>query len=119
MMNQRQHLGKQGEEIAVRYLKSQGYQVLRERYRVAQGEIDIIATWGQTLVFIEVKTRTSTAYGLPAEAVTYQKQGKIRQVAMAFLQEGNHKYNNFRFDVISILMQGREKYQLDHIEGAF
>jgi len=118
-MNQRQQLGRQGEELAVRYLKAQGYQILQERYRIAQGEIDIIASRQNTLAFIEVKTRSSTAYGLPAEAVTYHKQGKIRQVALAFMQAGNHKYNDFRFDVISVLIDRQGQPQLEHIENAF
>lgn len=118
-MNQRQRLGHQGEELAAHYLRSLGYRILEQRYRTAQGEIDIIASRQSTLAFIEVKTRSSTAYGWPAEAVTYQKQRKIRQVALAFMQEGNHKYKDIRFDVISILIDLHGQPQIEYIENAF
>lgn len=118
-MNLRQQLGKKGEELAVNYLRSKGYKILQQRYRTTQGEIDIIAVYEQVLVFIEVKTRTSTAYGSPAEAVDYRKQNKIRQVALAFIQDGNHKYREFRFDVVSILQNHQAEWQLEHIKNAF
>lgn len=118
-MDQRQKLGKKGEELAVKYLRSKGYKILQQRYRTAQGEIDIIAVSDQTLVFVEVKTRTSTAFGSPAEAVDYRKQNKIRQVALTFIQDGNHKFQEFRFDVISILQNNQAKWQLEHIKNAF
>lgn len=118
-MNKRQQLGQMGEDMAVRHLKNQGYTILKQRYRTAQGEIDIIATCHGTLIFIEVKTRTSTRYGLPSEAVTYRKQAKIRQTALAFLQAENPRYHDLRFDVISLLIDNTGQHRLEHIKNAF
>ncbi|MGE5380230.1 MAG: YraN family protein [Methylocystaceae bacterium] len=118
-MNKRQQLGQLGEEIAVRHLKNLGYNILQQRYRTAQGEIDIIANYQGTLIFIEVKARTSTRYGLPSEAVTYHKQTKIRQTALAYLQAEKPRYNDLRFDVISLLFDTSGQHQLEHIKNAF
>lgn len=117
-MNRRQLLGRQGEDLATRYLAKQGYRILEQRYRCKAGEIDIIAVDHKTLVFIEVKTRSSIAYGLPAEAVTYNKQQKIRQLALLYMQEGKHNYQSIRFDVISVLLN-HDGHQLEHIKDAF
>jgi len=118
-MHARQQLGLRGEQLAAHYLADRGYRILEQRYRNAQGEIDIIASGHKTLVFVEVKSRRSTSYGLPAEAVTYQKQEKIRRVALTYIQNGNHKYQSFRFDVIAIMFDQAGNHRIDHIESAF
>ncbi len=83
----RQQLGRDGEEEARTALRAHGYVILAERYRVARGEIDIVARDGDTLVFVEVKTWRSDAFGGGSAAVTWRKQRTIVRVAEAFLRE--------------------------------
>lgn len=118
-MNRRQELGEKGEEIAVRHLVSQGYRILERRYRVAEGEIDVIACRGRTLVFVEVKTRASFSCGSPQEAVTLTKQRKIRRVALHYLQQTGRVYDEIRFDVVGVTRDEKGNYQIEHIEEAF
>ena len=75
------HLGDRGESYAEDYLRRQGYRILTRNYRTKIGEIDLIADDHGTLVFIEVKTRSSVRYGIPSEAVNYKKKQKIIQTA--------------------------------------
>ena len=84
MLNNRE-LGKLGEYYADKYISQNGYSILERNYRTKQGEIDIIAKDGNYLAFIEVKTRKSTKFGFPREAVDYYKQNKIRSIAQIYL----------------------------------
>ena len=83
MTHRTQSFGREGERIAVDYLTEKGYRILRRNYRFGRGEIDIIAQDGTELVFVEVKTRRTSAFGEPEEAVTPKKQSQIRTVAAA------------------------------------
>lgn len=96
----RQRLGKAGEDAACRYLRRRFYRILERNYRALHGEIDIIARRGEYLVFVEVKTRFSDAYGDGLEAVTPQKQHFLRRTASVYLQHLHEDYIP-RFDVIS------------------
>lgn len=96
-------LGKIGESKAYNYLKKQGYEIIETNYKNFAGEIDIIYLDGDTLVFGEVKTRTSERFGLPREAVTKSKQSQIRKVALFYIQKSKKQYNSYRFDVIEII----------------
>ena len=78
--------GKLGENLACKFLKSQGYKILERNYRTKTAEADIIAQKDGTLTFVEVKSRSSFAFGTPAEAVTYDKQKKYRELASYYLQ---------------------------------
>ncbi len=118
MVSLRQILGQQGEASAARYLKSKGYRVIKKNYRCSYGEIDLIAPDGDTLVFIEVKTRTSTSFGEPAAAVNFRKQQQISKTAHYFLTELG-KDKDARFDVISILQEKGKEMRIDHITNAF
>ncbi|MDI3310483.1 MAG: YraN family protein [Thermoanaerobacterium sp.] len=115
-------LGNLGETIAEKYLKKSGYIIVCKNFRCPIGEIDIIALNKNSLVFVEVKTRTSTKFGYPKEAVTYYKKNKIIKVAEAFLAF-NKKYANcvFRFDVIEILVDPKtfKLNNINHIKDAF
>lgn len=110
--------GAQGEEIAVGYLKGRRYEILERNYRCCHGEIDIIARRKNTLVFVEVKTRRTYAYGSPLEAVSLKKQRSISAVAQAYLQRERLCGQAARFDVIGVLLAGGEA-ALEHIENAF
>jgi len=92
--------GQKGEDKAVRYLTKKGYKVLTRNYRCKYGEIDIIAEDNGTLVFIEVKARTSDIFGQGFEAVTKPKQQKLAKTAMHYMSENGEM--PARFDVISI-----------------
>lgn len=114
-------LGQTGEELAEAYLREQGYQIVARNFRTRQGEIDRIARDERTLVFVEVKTRRTLAFGVPAESVTWQKQQKLRQTALAFLQQYGSMGDMIRFDVISIHMHGpnHELIDVEHVKSAF
>ena len=103
MLNNRQRLGKSGEETIVKYLKKNGYLIIIKNYRCKLGEIDIIAKDGSDLVFIEVKTRSGLSYGSPAEAVNRRKQRQISRAAQYYLAEQQLFDSPARFDVISLL----------------
>ena len=106
--NWRQALGKWGEMQAASYLISQGLEILERNYRCEYGEIDLIAKEGETIVFVEVKTRSSSTYGLPEEAVDALKQEHIVASAENYLIENSFK-ENWRVDVVSIIGQPKDQ----------
>ncbi len=112
-------LGKSGERAALRYLKNKKYKILTPNFRLFRGEIDIIALDKNTLVFVEVKTRKSTDFGLPEESVTPSKQRQIKRIAQGFLMRNNLQDAECRFDVISILFDQNQGYRIRHIQNAF
>ena len=116
----RKLLGDRGERAAVKYLKQQGFRIVAKQYRNSYGEVDIIAQDGKTMVFVEVKTRTSTNDGQPFEAVDLRKQEKITRVALAWLKQNNRLEQPARFDVISILWpDDKGEPQIQHFRNAF
>ena len=109
--------GKRSEIIASDYLKKKGYKILEVNYKNKIGEIDVIAKDGDYIVFVEVKSRLSGAFGHPFDAIDERKQQKIHAVASLYLVK-NQKYGtNCRFDAISIL--GLENPEITHIIDAF
>jgi putative endonuclease len=119
MTEARLALGAWGEERAVKYLRQQGMKILEQNFTTPVGEIDIIARDKKVLVFVEVKTRRSTIFGSPQEAVGVRKQRQIVRTAHWYLQ--NHSCDKYqpRFDVIAILCQSGEDVQITHIRDAF
>jgi len=111
-------IGAQGEEIAARYLLSKKYEILDRNYRCRHGEIDIIARRKNILIFVEVKTRRSCAFGSPLEAVSLKKQRSISSVAQAYLQHNRLFGSAARFDVIAVLL-GSGIPEIEHLENAF
>jgi len=110
-------LGEKGEGLAAKFLRKKGYKIMEQNYQTRIGEIDIIAMDGETLVFVEVKTRESLHYGLPFESVTGYKRKKIANVAMLYLKRLK-AVPACRFDVVSIYHEhGRPKFEL--IQDAF
>ena len=107
-------LGVSGEQQAKKYLIKQGYKVLETNYKTVLGEIDIVTKKDDFIVFVEVKTRSNTKFGLPRESVTPYKQNKIRAVATHYLKTKNMLNSNVRFDVIDIL-----NGELTHITNNF
>lgn len=109
MTQRRKELGRRGEAAAAGWYENQGFTVLQRNWRVRSGELDLICARGDTVVFVEVKTRTSTRYGLAAEAVTPAKQRRIRKLAMIWLHQANRRYRTLRFDVVDANAQGHLK----------
>lgn len=115
MDNKRQQ-GKNYEERAVKYLEDKGYFIIDRNYHVRQAEIDIIARYDSTIVFIEVKYRTNSLSGHPLEAVTVPKQKRICKAALFYMNQNKISIDNtcIRFDVIGILGE-----EITHLENAF
>ena len=114
----RKELGNKGEDIAARYLEEQGYKILKRNFRSRYGEIDIICSLAQSIIFVEVKTRTSTSFGFPEEAITKTKREHIRKVALEYLAAQSQPFNKIRFDVIGIRIEKNEPH-INHLEAAF
>ena len=110
----RRTFGTEGESAARDYLVSKGAKILEMNYRRPSGEIDIIAKFRKTVLFVEVKRRSSLRFGRPSEAVDARKQMHILRTAQLYLQENGLDDIAIRFDVIEILPGG-----INHIENAF
>ncbi|MDG3005292.1 YraN family protein [Paludisphaera mucosa] len=110
-------LGDRGERAAARLLRREGLRVLRRGYRTAHGEIDLIARDGDVLVFVEVKARRR---GVPAEAVTVEKQRRLTLAALHFLKRHGLLECRSRFDVVSVLWPDDDgEPTLEHYRDAF
>jgi putative endonuclease len=98
--------GKLGEEIATDFLRKKGYKILHRNWRYSRcGEIDIIASDRDTLVFIEVKARSSLNFGHPSESINKNKIDKIRKLAGIYLSENKeNKFHKFRFDAVGVIL---------------
>ncbi len=112
-------LGKKGEKQAEKYLKKNGYKILERNYRTPFGEIDIIASDHKVLTFIEVKTRSNTAFGSPKDAVDKRKQKHIIKSSLAYLQKLPDSADpEIRFDVVSILITDTD-LKIELVKDAF
>jgi len=117
--NTRKTLGERGEALAVRYLRKKGYKILERNYRCRWGEIDLVASDKGSLVFIEIKTRASTDFGQPQEAVGFSKQKKLILSAKAYMVERHvDEETNARFDVVAVHL-GQSDPWIDVIKDAF
>lgn len=116
-MYERHETGKIGEEIAVAYLKQNGYQIIERNFECRQGEIDIIAKDKNDLVFVEVKTRSSALYGLPKEAVDKTKKKHIYRSAEYYVYLKHLENYPIRIDVIEIYKK-HGRFKVHHIKQA-
>ncbi len=112
-------LGKSGEDLACRELRRRGYEILARRYRTRVGELDIVARDGPTIVFVEVKTRTTSAFGVPGEAVGPHKQHKIWLMGSDYLLRHGGHTQPCRFDVVAISTDERGRRRVEVFQGAF
>jgi putative endonuclease len=115
---EKKELGKKGEEVALRFLKKRGYRIIEKNYVCKMGEMDIIAKEKDTLVFVEVKTRTSTIFGPPQLAVNPTKQMQLSKVALSYLKAKQLEDVKARFDVVAILL-GPKGEEIELIKDAF
>jgi putative endonuclease len=113
-------LGRRGEKAAARHLKRQGYKIVSTGTQLRPGELDIVALDGQTIVFVEVKTRQSRQYGHPAEAVTPAKQRRLTRLAVTFLKLHGLLEHAARFDVVAVTWpEGQRRPEIEHFKNAF
>ena len=113
-------VGDLGERLAAKLLRRGGYAILARKYRCKFGEIDIVAKDRNTLVFVEVRSRSDSGHGLPSETIDYRKQEHIKRVATEFLKRFNLFDYDCRFDCISVLFDGNFKpKQIELIKDAF
>ena len=110
-------LGVQGEQLAADYLTELGYQILSRNWRIARGEIDIIAADGDTVVAVEVKTRSGTGYGTPLESITLQKAQRLRRLLLSWVRAEKPRAQKIRIDAIGITLRPGERPRIDHLEG--
>ncbi|QNL50642.1 YraN family protein [Olivibacter sp. SDN3] len=110
--------GISGETAAQNYLLECGYLLLHKNWRYKHLEVDIVMRDQDTLVFVEVKTRTDGRFGLPYESVNWQKQRKLSQAATIYIKQ-HHYEGEIRFDVVSIFANPSDQYNIRHIKDAF
>jgi putative endonuclease len=103
----RKELGARGESLAVEKLKTEGYHIRDRNWRILEGELDIVAEDGDTIVFVEVKARTSRRFGLPEEALTKKKRQRLIKAALTYLDTHQIFEANWRFDFIAIEWSSR------------
>jgi putative endonuclease len=113
----RKLLGKEGEDRAAHFLTKQGYRILERNYRTRSGEIDLIALHQGVVVFVEVKTRTSNAFGAPELAVTPAKQRRMVMAAFGYIKHRKLHQVPCRFDVVAISVSAEKGLEL--IQNAF
>ncbi len=111
-------LGDHGESMAQAYLQKKGYQILEKNWRYKRAEIDIIALDKSSLVFVEVKTRSTSQFGRPEEFISFKKQQLLADAAMVYIESINHE-QELRFDIISVESTLTQIRKIDHFEDAF
>ncbi len=113
-------VGSEGERLAEIYLRTEGFKILHRNFRAPQGgEVDIVCRDGKILAFVEVKTRTTLAFGRPIEAVTMDKRHLITRGAMEWLRMLDFPPANYRFDVVEVLLTGGEAPDINLVKNAF
>lgn len=116
-MRAKDALGREGEQAAAEYLEKIGLRVLARNWRCSQGEIDIIAAERRVLVVCEVKTRSSTRYGTPLEAITRTKQRRLRRLAAGWLAANGVLFEEIRIDGIGIMRGADGSLTIEHVRG--
>ena len=111
-------LGQKGEEIAVKFLLANGYEILEENYRFSRAEIDIIVKKDEILIFVEVKTRSNISWGRPEQFVSPKKIELFMDAAYDYMEKIGHEWE-IRFDIIAIYWPKNGKMKLEHFEDAF
>jgi len=109
--------GSDGENLAAEYLTGKGYEVLERNYRVGRAEIDLIVRKGNWLIFVEVKTRSGSAFGFPEEFVDREKERNVLFAAEWYIERVNWQ-GNVRYDIVAVLGVGWDR-EVTHFEDAF
>lgn len=115
----RRRLGQWGEKVAALHLEAQGLAILERNWRCRDGEIDLVARDGETVVFIEVKTRRGRDFGAPEEALTYHKAAKLMQLGQQYMADRELDDVDWRIDLVAVELDGNGKLlRCDHIPNA-
>ena len=117
--SRKDQLARDGEEMATRFLSAKGYTILHRNIRFPEGELDIVARQGNSLVFIEVKTRETDKFGSPHQFVSEKKQRRQATMASRFTSICRLRSVPVRFDIISVILPPSESAKIEHIENAF
>lgn len=112
-------LGRRGEAIAARHLMQAGFSVVEKNWRCPQGEIDIVARDGDELVFVEVKTRSSVAFGHPLETITAVKLARLRRLAAAWCDAHPGHHYDLRIDAVAVIAPSVGPIQVEHLRRVF
>ncbi|MGG5258549.1 YraN family protein [Phycicoccus avicenniae] len=115
--DRRAGLGRYGEELAVRYLRERGMEVVERNWRCEHGEVDVVALDAGCLVVCEVKTRSGTGFGEPVEAVTVAKALRLRRLAAAYVRERGGHEGPLRIDVVGVLCRPGSPAEVRHVVG--
>lgn len=117
-MAAKDELGRRGERLAEAHLVARGCTVLDRNWRCAQGEIDLVVRDGDEIVFVEVKTRTSLAFGHPLEAITVAKLARLRRLALAWC-DAHPRAGGIRIDAVAVLAPRRGEATVEHLRGVY
>jgi len=112
-------LGRRGEAIAARHLVASGLTIVERNWRCTQGEIDLVARDRDELVFVEVKTRSSVAYGHPLEAITPRKLARLRRLAGAWCLAHPGVTSHIRIDAVGVIAPRDGEIVVEHLERVF
>lgn len=115
----RDELGRRGEDAAAAYLKGLGYRIVGRRERVLRGDIDIVALDGRTVVFVEVRSRSDTLHGHPAETVGHFKQRRMAELATAYIRRHRLEDCSVRLDVVAVTFPHSGTPVVEHYQNAF
>lgn len=118
-MAAKDELGRRGEALAAAFLSRAGYVILDRNWRCGQGEIDVVARDGAETVFVEVKTRSSVAFGHPLEAITAQKLARLRRLAAAWCDAHPGSHHRIRIDAIAVVAPTGALPRVEHITRVF
>jgi putative endonuclease len=116
-VNAKDVLGRHGEQLAAEYLERSGMRILDRNWRCAEGELDIVAAQRQTLVVCEVKTRSSDRFGTPLEAITRQKQRRLRRLAICWVVAHGVLFDEIRIDALGVLRASSGEFTVTHVAG--
>lgn len=116
-MSEHNDVGREGEALAANFLQQKGYEIVDRNWHYGPKEIDIVAREGDTMVFVEVKTRSTLAFELPQEAVTKKKMKNLVEAADAYMIQNNIDLEG-RFDIVAVL-NGNPPKVIEHLEGAW
>lgn len=112
-------LGRRGEDLAAHYLEQRGYRLIERNWRCRQGEIDLVADYRGETVFVEVKTRSSVAFGHPFEAITSVKLARLRTLASAWCAQNTRSSPRIRIDAIAVIAPEGDNAAIEHRAGIY
>jgi putative endonuclease len=116
-VNAKDVLGRHGEQLAAEYLERSGMRILDRNWRCAEGELDIVAAQRRILVACEVKTRSSERFGTPLEAITRQKQRRLRRLAICWVVAHGVLFDEIRIDAVGVLRASSGEFTVTHVAG--